>query len=111
MIIVKTVLSLIFMGSGLFILGIATFGIFRFDYVLNRIHVATKCDTLGAIFFLSGLAVWSGWSLVTLKLVLIIAFLWLTNPVASHIVAKTELRTNPELEYKCEIIDIRKEEI
>ena len=107
---IRTILSLFFMGSGLFILGVATIGIFRFNYVLNRIHVAAKCDTLGAILFLSGLAVWSGWNFVTLKLVLIIAFLWLTNPAATHLVAKTEMRTNPELKDMCKIIDDRQED-
>jgi len=107
---IRTVLSLILMGSGLFILGIATVGIFRFKYVLNRIHVAAKCDTLGAIFFLSGLAVWSGWNLTSLKILLILAFLLITNPVASHLVARTEIRTNPELEDMCKVIELKQEE-
>jgi len=103
---IKTVLIYILMGSGLFVLGIATYGIFRFKYVLNRIHVAAKCDTLGAILFLSGLAVCSGVSWITLKLILIVIFLWLSNPVANHLVAKTELMTNPKLKDMCEIIDV-----
>jgi len=108
---IQMILAIILMSCGLFILGIATIGIFRFDYVLNRIHVAAKCDTLGAIFFLSGLAVWNGWNFVSLKLILIIAFLWITNPVVSHLVARTEIRTNPELKYKCETIEVQQEDI
>jgi multicomponent Na+:H+ antiporter subunit G len=96
------------MGSGLFILGIATFGVFRFNYVLNRIHVAAKCDTLGAILFLSGLAVCSGFSWITLKLILIVIFIWFSNPIANHLVAKTEFETNRELEDMCEVIEIDK---
>ena len=107
---IETILSTLLMGCGLFILGIATLGVFRFDYVLNRIHVAAKCDTLGAIFFLSGLAVWEGLSLTTLKLLLIITFLWITNPVAAHLVARTEFRTNPDLENMCEVIEADREE-
>ena len=104
---IMTILPFILMGCGLFILGVATFGIFRFDDVLNRIHVAAKCDTVGAMFFLSGLAVLGGFGFVTLKLALIILFLWLTNPVALHLVARTELHTAPDIEDRCEFIDVQ----
>jgi multicomponent Na+:H+ antiporter subunit G len=102
-----TFISLTLMGCGLFILGVATFGIFRFDDVFNRIHVAAKCDTMGAILFLSGLVVLEGVSFITFKLVLIILFQWLTNPVAIHFVAETEFRTATDLEDRCMIIDNR----
>ena len=105
---IVTILAFILMGCGLFILGIATLGIFRFDDVLNRIHVAAKCDTMGAVLFLSGLAVWVGFNLTALKLILIIVFLWLSNPVAAHLIARTEFRTNPDLNGMCEIIDTDK---
>ena len=100
-----TLAAFILMGCGLFILGVATLGLFRFDDVLNRIHVAAKCDTLGAMFFLSGLAVLEGFfSFITLKLALIILFQWLTNPVAVHFVARAEFQTATDLEDRCEVI-------
>ena len=103
---IATILSFILMSCGLFILGIATLGIFRFDDVLNRIHVAAKCDTMGAIFFLSGLAVWEGFSFVTLKLALLLLFQWLTNPVAIHLVARTEFHTAQDIKDRCEFIGV-----
>jgi len=102
---ILTILSFILMGCGLFILGVATSGIFRFDDVLNRIHVAAKCDTMGAIFFLSGLAVLEGFTLITFKLALILLFQWLTNPVAIHLVARTEFHTAQDLGDRCETLD------
>ena len=102
---IATILSFILMGCGLFILGVATFGLFRFDDVLNRIHVAAKCDTLGAMFFLSGLAALEGFSFASFKLVLIILFQWLTNPVAIHFVARTEFHTATDLQKRCKIVD------
>jgi len=105
---IRIIITFLLMGGGLFVLGVATLGVFRFDYVLNRIHVAAKCDTLGAVLFLSGLAVWVGFNLTALKLILIIVFLWLSNPVAAHLIARTEFRTNPDLNGMCEIIDADK---
>ena len=91
---------------GLFVLGVATLGIFRFNTVLNRIHVAAKCDTLGAVLVLSGLVVLSGLNTFSLKLGLVVAFLWLANPVASHLVARAEVATNERIGETCDILDL-----
>ncbi|MCR4818004.1 MAG: monovalent cation/H(+) antiporter subunit G [Fretibacterium sp.] len=91
---------------GLFVLGIATLGIFRFSTMLNRIHVAAKCDTLGALLVLLGLVVLAGWSALSLKLLLAVVFLWLSNPVASHLVARAEVRTNPHLAQTCDLMEL-----
>lgn len=90
--------------SGLFVLGIATFGIYRMNYVLNRIHVAAKCDTLGIMLVLAGLIV-SGVSFFhSLKMLLIIAFMWLSNPVTNHLLVRLEVVSNENIEEECEVI-------
>ena len=90
---------------GLFVLGIATLGIFRFSSVLNRIHVAAKCDTLGALLVLLGLIVLGGPTALSLKLGLVVVFLWLTNPVASHLVARAEVATNDRILEDCPLVE------
>ena len=92
--------------SGLFVLAVAMIAISRFSTMLNRVHVAAKCDTMGALLVLSGLMVMSGFTVFSLKLLLVIIFLWLCNPVASHLVARAEVRTNPELDLVCDFIDL-----
>lgn len=103
---IRLAVSAVLILSGLFVLGIATLGIFRFESVLNRIHVAAKCDTLGALLVLSGLIVLGGPGAFSLKLALVIAFLWLANPVASHLVARAEVATNERIRETCDILDI-----
>ena len=107
---VRIIISGILIVSGLFALGIATIGIFRFSTMLNRIHVASKCDTLGALLVMLGLIVLSGWNVFSLKLALVIVFLWLCNPSASHLVARAEVKTNPELDLICDFVDTTKGE-
>ena len=102
---VRIIISGILIVSGLFALGIATIGIFRFSTMLNRIHVASKCDTLGALLVLSGLIIMSGINVFSLKLFLVIVFLWLCNPAASHLIARSEVRTNPNLDLICDFVD------
>lgn len=103
---IRVIIAGLLMISGLFVLGIATVGIFRFSTMLNRIHVAAKCDTLGALLVLSGLIVLSGLTVYSLKLGLVIVFLWLCNPAASHLVARAEVKTNPNLGQICDFVDL-----
>lgn len=87
-------ISASFILAGLFFFLIGTLGVLRFPDALTRAHGAAKCDTLGAVLCLSGLILQYGWSFTTLKLVLIIAFLWSTNPTGTHILAKAIVNAN-----------------
>jgi multicomponent Na+:H+ antiporter subunit G len=54
--------------------------------VYNRLQVGTKATTLGTILSLIGLAfIVPGWSA---KLILLIIFIMMTNPVSSHVLAR-----------------------
>lgn len=103
--VIRLILMALFIGAGLFVFAVATFGLFRFNYILNRIHVAAKCDTLASLLVIVGLMFYTGLSYLTLKLFLVIVFLWLTNPVATHLVGQTEVITNEEIEKECEVIE------
>ena len=56
---------------------LALTGVFRFRFVLNRMHAAALCDALGIFLVLAGLAVLRGLSMAALKLVLILLFVLL----------------------------------
>lgn len=77
--------------SGLFVCITAVIGNYRFHFVLNRMHAAGLADTMGLALLFAGAAVFSGWTAFTLKLGLILLFLWCTGPVASHLLVRTEL--------------------
>jgi multicomponent Na+:H+ antiporter subunit G len=91
---------------GLVIFGIEMFGIFRFKYVLNRMHAAAMGDTLGIGFSLVGLMVMSGLNFTTLKLLLVVIFLWFSSPVSSHLIARLEVTTNPDVEKECPVYSL-----
>ena len=104
--IVRFTLAALFLLSGLFILGVATLGLFRLHYALNRIHAAAKCDTLGAMLALVGAAMLVGTTFTALKLFFLIVFIWLTNPVAVHLIGRAEVLTNPYIEDECEVVEL-----
>ena len=107
---IRIIIAGILILTGLFTFGIAAIGMFRMSHMLNRIHVASKCDSMGALLVMSGLIVLSGWNVFSLKLALVIVFLWLCNPAASHLVARAEVKTNAELELLCDFVDMTKGE-
>lgn len=102
---IRIIAAAVLIIFGLFVFIVSTIGIFRFKYVLNRMHVAAQGDTLGALSILTGLILLCGFSFHSLKMLLIIIFLWLASPVASHIIAKTETMTCRHLDKEYEVID------
>lgn len=87
---------------GLVIFLIQMIGVFRFKYVLNRMHAAAMGDTLGIGCCLLGLIVMNGASFTSLKLMLVMIFLWFSSPVSSHLIARLEVTTDeePKKHYK-----------
>ena len=88
--------------SGLIIFLIELYGVFHLKYVLNRMHAAAMGDTLGISFSMVGLMIFSGLNFTTLKMMLIVIFLWLASPVSSHLLARLEVVTNEKLENHCQ---------
>ena len=83
-------------GLGIFL--VEMIGVFRFKYVLNRMHAAAMGDTLGIGFALLGLILMNGWNFTSAKFLLVIVFLWFASPVSSHLIARLEVTTNEDKE-------------
>jgi multicomponent Na+:H+ antiporter subunit G len=95
-------------GAGMLLVGLTIFllqifGVFKFKYVLNRMHAAAMGDTLGIGISLTGLIILSGLNVTSLKMALIIVFLWLASPVSSHLISRLEVTTNENLREHCEL--------
>lgn len=99
--ILRLAIGTILIAIGLIIIVLAIIGIFRLNYVLNRMHVAATCDTLGILFILVGLVFFEGVTFTTLKLACIVVFFWLSSPICSHLIAKIESQTNKNIAKEC----------
>ena len=80
---------LLLVGSVFALIG--SIGIVRMPDVFTRLHAAGITDTLGAAGVLLGLALKAGFSLLLVKLLLMLAFLLLLNPTACHSLARAAL--------------------
>lgn len=71
-------------------------GVLRMPDIYTRLHPAGMSDTLAQIFILTGLMVQAGLTLVSVKLLMIILFLFITTPTATHAVAKAAMLSGLE---------------
>jgi len=76
-------------GTGVIIIGAV--GLVRFPDFFTRLHAISVIDTLAIMLIVVGLVLQSGWSLVSVKLLLIVFFILFTSPAAAHAVAKAAL--------------------
>lgn len=77
--------------SGGFFTVVGAFGIWRFRDFWARLHAASVTDSAGVLLLLAGMCVQAGFTLVTVKLIIIGIFLLITGPTATHSVANAAL--------------------
>ena len=97
------VLGIAFILMGLLVFVVQLVGVYKFKYILNRMHAAGMGDTMGISLCLIGTMFLFGWSFTSLKIALIVAFLWMASPVSSHLIARLEVTTNEDLENYCKV--------
>ena len=90
---IATILVVAFITIGLFFFFGACVGMLRLPGFYSRMHAAGKGDTLSTILILTGCAIYFGETahhfdlatiLVILKLILIIKFIFIGSPTATH---------------------------
>ena len=82
--------------AGLAIQAAAVLGVNRFRFSLNRLHAAGMGDTLGLGLMALAAAVYAGMDALTLKILFIVAFFWLTSPVCGHLIGRLVRETDEE---------------
>lgn len=70
--------------TGCFFCIVGAVGLLRMPDFWARTHASGLTDTLGAGLILLGLMIQGGPSLVTLKLLMVLGFLYVASPTASH---------------------------
>ena len=91
---IRCILGTLFLLAGMVLFVVEIISVFKLDYVLNRMHAAATGDTSGIGLSLIGLMILNGFNLITLKLLLVVVFLWFSSLVSSHLIAKFEVATH-----------------
>ena len=88
----------LFLLGGLFFFTGGAVGILRFPDFYSRLHPAGKLDTLGLLLCLIGLALFNlhhfslGALLTSFKIILIVVFVFLASPTATHAIVDAGVR-------------------
>ena len=85
------ILSWVLIGGGAAFSAIGSFGMLRFPDFWARLHAASVTESAGVILLLLGLALQAGRGLIAIKVILILIFLFITGPTATHAVANAAL--------------------
>ncbi|NMA01980.1 MAG: monovalent cation/H(+) antiporter subunit G [Clostridia bacterium] len=87
-----------FIGAILLILGclyigIAALGVLRFPDFYSRLHASGGAETLGMFLSISGLILIEGFTQTSLKLLIIVVFILLANPIGTHTISRAAYRS------------------
>lgn len=104
------ILGMVFLSLGILVFILQIIGVFKYKYLLNRMHSAGMGDSLGLFFCMLGMILINGINLTSAKFALVVAFLWFSSPTASHLIANLEVSTNDEIAKHADI-EVTKEDI
>ena len=92
----RIVAIVVLIGLGLFFTFVSAAGVIRLPDVYSRTHTASQTDTLGAGMALAGVALELGWQNATIYTLLLLFFVFITNPTAAHAIARSAAETGVE---------------
>jgi len=96
------VIALLLLASlGMAVISVA--GVFKFKFILNRMHAAAIIDSFALLLAMIGVAVAYGLSFATVKVLLIVLLVWVASPVSGHLIARLEVTTDKHLSEECEV--------
>lgn len=87
---------IVLLAGGIFFTFVSATGVIRLPDVFARAHTASQADTLGAGFALAAVALALGLESTTIKTVLLLFFVFITNPTAAHAIARSAADTGVE---------------
>lgn len=90
MIVIANILTVITIAVGLIFTVVTVIGVIRLPDVYTRAHAASKSATLGVLSILLGVFIhfWFVESYFSVKLILGIAFLFITAPIGGHLMSR-----------------------
>ena len=100
---IRFVLFSFFLVAGLLIQLTALIGVNRFRFSINRIHAAGMGDSLGLLLISMAALVYTGWNDMTMKIIFIVGFFWLTSPVSGHLLGRLVSETNEQFQAEAEL--------
>ena len=94
----RFVLTALLLGFAVFSFTSAVLGVFRFGFIMNRIHAAGIGDTAALFCVVLASMIGTGDAMTILKLVLVLIFMWCSSPVSTHFLGQIEYYMDKQLD-------------
>jgi multicomponent Na+:H+ antiporter subunit G len=91
----EKITGILFLLGALFIL-VSAIGLVRFSDLYTRMHATTKATSFGLLLIVIGIGIFFNTGIVWLKAILVILFIYITAPLASHSIAQSEKKEEEE---------------
>ena len=91
---IMTTIAIILVCSGVFFTFMGAVGLLKFTDFYSRMHAAGVGDTLGSLLLVTGLAFYEGFEIVSVKILFIALFIFVTSPTATHAIAQTAFKND-----------------
>lgn len=83
------ILTTILFFLGAFFILVSAVGLIRFPDLFTRMHATTKATSFGLLLIILGTAIYFNLQVVWIKAILVILFIYLTTPLASHSISQS----------------------
>ncbi len=94
--IVREIISAALLLFSFALMLISAIGVFRLPDFLSRLHASSIGETMGIVLAGIGLAVYHGFNLTSLKILLVVAALFLVNPLGTHLIGKAAIHSGQQ---------------
>ncbi len=95
---IRYIIAAILLICGVAAAAVSILGVFRFRFVMNRMHCAAIIDTVSMAAICGGLMVATGSLEYIPKLFAALVILWVGSPIASHLVGRMEIATDDSVD-------------
>ena len=96
------ILSWVAIISGSVFIITGAYGTYKAPEFWSRLHAVSLIESLGAFLVLIGLGLQSGFTFITIKIVIIGIFLFITGPTSTHALANAAFSSGVRPEQKLE---------
>ncbi len=94
------VIAMIIIALSLLLMAIGVYGSFKYKNFYARILVSSKLDTVAFITMIIGVIIYSGFTIFSLKVLLLMALMLLINPLTTHLIARSAYKNGLDVRKK-----------
>lgn len=97
---IREMIATVFLIVGLLFVAISAIGVVRLPDFYTRLHASGIGETLGLMISFVGLAIYEGFTILTVKLFIVFLLVFLANPIGTHILGKAAYKSGLPWEIK-----------